>query len=239
MRFAERMKKATIIACVGVAAGERSIQLVSSDLSGGAGGKVLDNIKGKWSQTLKFLGAEANIDASYDRKARQDFLNEATISGKVDDVNYELTTGFGDVHELTLTTDTKDGTSLEVVGDNKNGLTSLAASRGIKIQGQDCNIEASHDRQSAASKVKLSSVLGHGVSGTASWNVGSKVDDVDYELEYASSVGDGRSIAANLNPKDGKGDIEYVDSKTLDATVTASMDLGGKPKLSVSRGWSF
>lgn len=231
------MKKAVVYACVGVASAERSIQLVSSDLSGG--GKVIDNIKGKWSQTLKFLGAEATIDAEYDRKNRQDFLSEARLSGKVDDVNYELKTGFGDTHELTLTTDTKDGTALEVVGNNNDGITRLAASRDVKIQSQNCNLEASHARQSKQSKLKLSSVLGHGVSASVDWTVGDRLLDADAEIEYASSISEGRDLNAKLNPKTGSGDIEYVDTKTLDATITASMDLGGKPQLSVSRGWSF
>ena len=59
----------------------RRAQLLSSDLSSG-GSKVLDNIKGKWSQTLKFLGNEANLEAEYDRASREDFLSEATLSGK-------------------------------------------------------------------------------------------------------------------------------------------------------------
>lgn len=232
------MQKAVVFAAVGVVAAERSIEISSTDLSGGAS-RVIDNIKGQWSQTLKFLGAEAEINAEYDRNSRKDFLSEATLSGKCDDVNYELKTEFGDSVELTATTTTKDGTDLEVVADNKNGLTSVTASRDVKIQGQDCNMEASHERSSSTSKLKLSSVLGHGVSGSATWTVGNKLTDADYELEYASSISDGRSIEATINPKDGSGDIEYTDSKTLDATISASMDLGGKPKLTVKRGWTF
>ena len=59
------------------------------------------------------------------------------------------------------------------------------------------------------------------------------------ELEYESTISDGRSLSATVNPKDGTGDIEYVDTKTIDAELTASMDLGGKPKLTVKRGWTF
>lgn len=231
------MKKVAVIAAVGVAAAERQIELSSSDLS--AGGRALDNIKGRWSQTLKFLGAEANLDAEYDRNAREDFLNEASLSGKLDDVNYELKTHFGDTHELTLSADTKDGTALEVVADNKNGLTKLTAGRDVKFQGQDVNVEASHARQSSTSKVKLSSVLGHGVSGSATWTVGNKLDSADMELEYEAQVTDGRKLSATLNPRDASGDVEFVDTKTLDATITASMDLGGKPKLTVKRSWGF
>jgi hypothetical protein len=216
---------------------ERNIQLVTSDLS--HGGRVIDNVKGRWTQTLKFLGAEANIDAEYDRKTREDFLSQATLSGKLDDVSYEVKTSFKDTHELTLSADTKDGTNVEMVADNKAGLTKLTASRGVKVQGKECNIEASHARQSAESKLKLSSLLGHGVSGSATWTVGSKPDAAEYELEYETELTNGRSVSAKLNPKDGSGDITYEDSKTLDATITASMDLGGKPKVTVQRAWAF
>jgi hypothetical protein len=230
------MKK-VLIGCVGVVAGSRNIELVTSDLS--SGGRAIDNIKGKWSQTLKFLGKDATLDAEYDRNARKDFLSEATLTGKMDDVSYEVRTAFKDTHEVTLTADTSDGTQVELVADNKNGLTSLSANRGIKLQGRDCNVEVSHARQSSASKLKLSSVLGHGVSGSATWTVGNKLDTTETELEYETQLTEGRSLSANLNPKDGSGDIEYVDTKTIDATITASMDLGGKPSLTVKRGWSF
>ena len=232
------MQKVAAIACLGVVAAERTIEVVSSDLTSG-GAKVLDNIRGKWQQSLKFMGAEANLETEYDRNAREDFLKEATLSGKVDDVNYELRTEFGDSHELTLTTNTKDGTALEINANNKDGLTNMKAARDVKIQGQDVNVEASHERKSSTSKVKLSSVLGHGVSGSATWTVGNKLDSADMEIEYASDISDGRSLSATVNPRNGAGDVEYVDSKTLDATVTAAMDLGGKPKLSVKRAWSF
>ena len=82
-------------------------------------------------------------------------------------------------------------------------------------------------------------MLGHGVSGSATWTVGKKLDSADYELEYEGAVSEGRNLKASVNPRDGSGDVEFTDSKTIDATITASMDLGGKPSLKVKRGWSF
>ena len=187
------MKKALICASLGVASAERSIELLSSDISGG-GTKVLDNIKGKWTQTLKFLGNDATLEAEYDRKEREDFLSEATLTGKMDDINYELKTEFGDVHELTVSTDTKDGTALELVADNKNGLTKVTAARDVKIQGQDCNAEFSHARQSSTSKLKLSSVLGHGVTGSATWTVGNKLDSADCKQRPLPPVPSARRV---------------------------------------------
>jgi len=227
------MKKAILASCVGFAVGG-SVELISSDLTGG--GKVLDNIKGSWSQTLKFLGKEATLEAEYDRNGNKKFLNEATLTGKLDDVNYELKTDFRGDTELTVSADTKDGTTVEAVANKGDGITKVTASRGTKIQDRDVDIEASHETKSGESKVKLSTVLGHGVTFLAT--LGPKKDP-EYELEYESTLGDGRSLSANVNPKDGSGEIEYVDSKTLDATITASMALGGEPKLTVKRAWSF
>lgn len=265
---------------------------------------MLDNIKGTWSQTLKFLGNDATLEAEYDRNANEKFLDSATISGKLDDVNYEVTracakgsgcdrasvplgarmlildalltlsanmpreppraprirltsrdrhmptpplwlpgrdgrqlkTKFGGEMALTVSADTADGTTVEAVATKNDGITKVTASRSTKIQGRDVDVEASHAVKSGESKLKLSSVLGHGV--TAIVNLGPK-QDADYELEYESSIGDGRKLSANVNPKDGSGEIEFVDSKSIDATVTASMPLGGKPKINIKRAWNF
>ena len=79
--------------------------------------------------------------------------------------------------------------------------------------------QVSHERQSSASKLKLSSVLGHGVSGSATWKIGSsKVADPEMEVEYASTLSEGRSVAATLNPKDGSGDIERSTSTRRPST---------------------
>lgn len=230
------MKKAILASCVGVSLGGQ-VELITSDLTGGGGaGKVLDNIKGSWSQSLKFLGADANLEGKYDRNDNEKFLSEATLSGKVDDVNYELTTDFRGSTELTASVATKDGTAVEVVASKDDGITKLTASRATQIQGRDVDVEASHAPKSGESKVKLSTLLGHGVRAIATF---APKKDADYELEYESSVGEGRALSANVNPKTGSGEIEFVDSKSIDATVTASMPLGGKPKLTVKRSWGF
>jgi len=233
--LATTMKKVLYVTGVGMALGG-SVELVSSDLSGSGAGRVLDNIKGTWSQTLKFLGNDATLEAEYDRNANERFLDSATISGKLDDVNYELKTKFGGEMALTVSADTADGTTVEAVATKNDGITKVTATRSTKIQGRDVDVEASHAVKSGESKLKLSSVLGHGVKAIV--NLGPK-QDADYELEYESSIGEGRKLSANVNPKDGSGEIEFVDNKSIDATVTASMPLGGKPKVTVKRAWNF
>jgi hypothetical protein len=233
------MKKAVCaLALWNTAEAAKTIEIHSTDLSSNHG---LDNIKAKWSETLKVFGRDATIEAEYDRNKKENYLSEARVSGKVDDVSYEVKTDFeGDI-ELTLTANTKDGTSIEAVADDKSGVTKISASRDkVNVNGMDVNVEASHEVKSHDSKLKLSSVLGHGVTATSTTTVakgGARSTDV--ELEYENELTNGRSITASVKPQSGTGEIEYVDSKTVDATITASMDLGGKPKVTVKRAWGF
>lgn len=233
------MVRKVLLATGAAVASAGSIELISSDLSGGSN-RVIDNIVGKWSQTLKFLGNEATLEASYDRSANKDFLDSASLSGKNGDVSYECTTTFAGDLELTASADTKDGTSVEVVANNKDGVTKLSAGRDTKMFDRDVAVEASHTVKDGSSKLKLSSVLGHGLtaSGTVTMAKGGSRSE-EYELEYASSLGDGREVSATVNPASGSGEIEYVDSATVDATLTASMELGGKPKVTLRRAWDF
>jgi len=233
------VRKLVLASCAGLASAG-SIELISSDLSHGAGNRVIDNIKGKWSQTLKFLGNDATLEASYDRAERNDFLESASISGKNGDVSYDVSTKFGGDLELTASGNTKDGTNVEVVANNKDGLTKLTAGRDTKMFDRDVAVEASHTPQSGNSKVKLSSVLGHGLKASGTVNVAKGgTRTTEYEMEYDAALGEGRSVSATVNPANGAGEVEYQDSKTIDATITASMELGGKPKLTVKRAWGF
>lgn len=232
------MKK-VLLACGVSAVTAGSIEVVTSDLSGGSN-RVIDNIKGKWSQTLSFLGNDAKLEAEYDRSNRDDFLSEVSLSGKNGDVNYEVRTAFDGDTELKLSTTTKDGTSVEASANTKNGINKVSASRSASVFGQDCDFEASHEVNDNQSKLKMSSVLGHGVKASGTVTVGKGGDrTTNYEVEYDASLGDGRSVSANMNPFEGTGEIEYEDSSTLDATITASMALGGKPKVTMKRSWSF
>ena len=40
-------------------------------------------------------------------------------------------------------------------------------------------------------------------------------------------------------PSPGTGEVEYEDSATVDATITATFPLGGSPKVQVSRKFGF
>lgn len=69
------------------------------------------------------------------------------------------------------------------------------------------------------------------------WQGGSS--DLTYELEYETTLDAGRTLSANVNPKAGTGEIEYEDSVTVDGTLTATIPLGGTPKVTLKRAFSF
>ena len=48
-----------------------------------------------------------------------------------------------------------------------------------------------------------------------------------------------RKLSASVNPKDGSGEIEYVDNASIDGELTATIPLGGQPKLTLKRAFKF
>jgi hypothetical protein len=219
-----------------------SIELSSNDLS--HGGRALDNIKAKWSQSLSVLGNDATLNAEYDRSERSDFLKSATLSGAIAKVKYELTNKFGGAMDLTLETTTDDGTTVEAEGSLETlssvpSINKLTASRSATLRGTDCDLEISHEVSSKQSKLKLSTLLGSGVKaiGTIATQGGSH--ETSYELEYDTKLTEGRTLSANVNAKDGSGEIAFVDTATIDGELTATIPLGGEPKLTLKRAFKF
>jgi hypothetical protein len=62
---------------------------------------------------------------------------------------------------------------------------------------------------------------------------------MSYEVEYDATLSDGRTLSASVSPADGTGEVEYEDSATLDATVTAKFPLGGTPSVTIKRSFGF
>ena len=60
-----------------------------------------------------------------------------------------------------------------------------------------------------------------------------------YEVEYDTTLNEGRTLSASINPDAGSGEIEYVDSSTLDGTLTATIPLGGSPSVTFKRSFGF
>lgn len=228
------MQKFIVASSIGAALAG-SIELVSSDVrSGGIG---IDNIKGKWSQKVSLFGNDATISGEYDRSKNKDSLHETTVSGSLKNVKYELT----DAKELKLEADA-NGLTLETSGNLDDGLRTIGASGSTKLGGQDIDAELEHALGSGDSKLKLSTVLGNGFKAIANVARAKSGDaSADYELEYEGTINEGRTVSATLKP-DGSGEMEYEDTTTLkgqDTTISASMEIGGAPKVSVKRSWNF
>lgn len=222
-----------------------SVEIVSSDLT--SGGRTVENIKGLWGQAFKIFGRDLQVDASYDRAERSSFLKDATLRGSCSKIGYELTTRFEGPTDVKFDTTTDDGTAVEVSGSIDNDgpfvtggrISKVKASRAASLRGQDCDLELSHDVGASESKLKLSTALGSGVKAIGSLVSASGTSSTSYEFEYDTTLGEGRKLTAKVSPADGSGEIEYVDSSTVDATITANVPLGGTPKLTMSKAWAF
>ena len=145
---------------------------------------------------------------------------------------------------LTLETTTDDGTTVEAEGElaslsSAPKFTKLTASRSATLRGTDCDLQLSHEVASSQSKLRLSTLLGSGVKAVGTISTKGGTHDTSYEVEYDTQLTAGRKLSANVNAKDGSGEIEYVDSATLDAEVTATIPLGGQPKLTLKRAFNF
>ena len=234
------MKKCAIALSLGAAAG-KSIEVISSDLR--SSNRGIDNIKAEWSQGLSLFGNDATLGVEYDRNANSDFVKEVTLSGSVDKVTFEYTNTLDGSSALSLETSTDDGTTIscDLTASGSNiDVDEVSASRSTSLGGQSCELTASHLPGSGESKLKLSTVLGAGVTGTGEMTIKGGDTSTNYEIEYEAALGSGRELSASMNPSDGTGEVEYTDTSTIDeATITATMPLGGKPTVTVSRSWDF
>lgn len=237
------MKKVLVVSSVASAlAGQ--IEVVSSDIS--SRGIGLDNIKAKVSQSLRLFNQDTTLTAEYDRNANRDGLHETSLSGSVKKIKYEVTQS-GDSTELKLEADTPGGMTVEAVGDYSAplgyGLKTVTASRTTSFGDQAVEAEYEHSLKSGDSKLKLSTILGNGITAIANIaNAKGGGAEASYELEYEGTLTEGRTLSANVKVADGSGEVEYEDSATLasqDSTITATMPLGGTPKVTVKRSWSF
>lgn len=241
--------KTVLVAGVAVASAG-SIELIGSPTGANRG---LENIKGSWSQALKVFGRDTTVSAEYDRNENRDFVSEVSLAGDSGKVKYELTSKLRGKTDYTLSTTTADGTTIEAEGAVEANLASgvkdfslskLTASRVLKADApvlgkRDCDLEVSHDLASSESTVKLSTAVGSGLTAIGSLTSKGSSSKLSYEVEYDTTLTEGRTLSATVSPADGTGEVEYEDSATVDATITATFPLGGAPKVQVSRKFGF
>jgi len=248
---ADSMLYKIVLACGVAAASAGSVELISGNLGGPNRG--LENIKGTWSQALKVLGRDATVFAEYNRNENENFLSEVSLAGSSGKVQYQLVSKLRGTTEVTLTTTTPDGTTLEAEGAvggtfgqgiKDISLSKLTATRAIKadtavLGKRDCDLEVSHDISAAESKIKLSTFLGSGLKAIGQLTSTGKASKMSYEVEYDTALSEGRTLSASVSPADGTGEIEYVDTATVDATLTATFPLGGSPEVTLKRSFAF
>merc|ERR1712216_717354 len=121
---------------------------------------------------------------------------------------------------------------------NLSKLTATKANKAI-LGKRDMDLEVSHDVQSSESKIKLSTVLGSGLKAIGQLSSTGKSSKMSYEVEYDTDLSEGRTLSASVSPADGTGEIEYVDTATVDATLTATFPLGGSPEVTLKRSFAF
>jgi len=227
-----------VVALTFSAAAAGSIEM-SSNL--GSNGFGLDSLKGKWSQAVKLFGADTTLATDFDK----DGASEVAFEGKSGGLDYKLTVKSKDSADYEVSTATADGTTLGAEGsisplNSKLSLSKVSAARGVSVRDQDCDLELSHDLDSAKSELKLSTDLGSGVKASGTITTQGGASSTAYEVEYDTTLTSGRTLTATLNPSDGSGEVEYEDTATVsDATITATLPLGGSPKLSLKRAFSF
>ena len=220
-----------------------SVTLQTGDLAGG--NKALDTIKAKWSQAISVLGHDATLTAEYDRNENENFPSEATLTGSSGNIDYEVTSKFGQKVDYVLSTKTDDGSSVEAEGSvdllsaSDLSLDKVTAKSSRSLRGNDYDIEMSHSLADGESKLKLSTVLGSGFKAIG--HLSNKGGDTSksYEVEYDTTLNDGRKLTATVSPATGEGEVEYVDTKSLDGELKATLPLGGEPKVTFSRAFSF
>ena len=123
-------------------------------------------------------------------------------------------------------------------------VTRVTGTRTLSVNERECDLELSHTLGDNESKLRLSTMLGSGLRavGLLSSKGGGKggLDhSLTYELEYDTQLTEGRTLSAKVSPRDGTGEVEYEDSATIDATIAATFPLGGAPKVTAKRAFSF
>jgi len=207
----------------------------------GSSGLSLDSFKGKWSQAVKLFGADTRLSADFTR----DGASEVAFEGKSGALDYKATVNSKESADFEVSTATADGTTIGAEGSispmsSKLSLSKVSATRAVSVRDQDCDLALSHELGSSKSELKLSTSLGSGVTASGTITTQDGASSTAYEVGYDTTLTSGRTLSATLNPADGTGEVEYEDTATIsDATITATMPLGGSPKLGVKRAFSF
>jgi len=222
-------------------------EVSTSNLNGGSG--TFDNLKASWGKALSIGDLKANLMAKYDYSKSKDFVEEISVTGDLMDdadlkVGYAVTRNFpNSATEVTVTATTK-GTSVTALYDGE--LKEVSATRSVDVADRTVDLEPSYLIKTKTARVKLASMFGKDkVSATVDYGM----DDASttYEVGYAHSLEEGRSVTATIKPASTDLEVEYVDSTFEDGAVwTAVANLKtddptslDKATVSLKRSWDW
>jgi hypothetical protein len=219
------------ISCNIVATAATGAEVTTSNLRSGAG---FDNLKASWGKALNIGGVNTQLDCTYDRNACKDYLNTASLSGKVFDkasddgaIDYEVKKNFVGSKKVEVKLSAlMSGTKVTADLDSDDQLTELNAQRMVTIGDREFDMNPSYLVKSQTARLKLASVFGKDtLKAQFDWET-ERVGASSYELGYERALADGKVISATLVPADKNLEIELVDSKfEKDATWTATANL--------------
>lgn len=223
---------------------------VKSFLEGKRVSKIVDNLKVSYDAELSLPAplSKAKLSLLYDLKAKADFFKEATLTGAVEQVKYQIKhTVSSSVTALTLATQ-QAGVVFKAHGDSKDKFTGVAASKTIEAADGRLSVavEPTYLASTNSAKLKLSPSfdIGGGVSASAQL-VATQPSDIkaEYAIEYETSLGEDRKLSVSVSPADKEANLLLVDSKLEKSATwvgTASMGLtGGMPKVAFRRVQKF
>jgi len=222
-------------------------EVTTSNLNTGSG--AFDNIKASWGKALSIGDLKANLLAKYDYSKSKDFVEEISVSGDLMDdsdlkVGYEVTRNFPKAATEVAVTATTKGTSITALYDGE--LKELSGTRTVDVGDREVDLEPSYLVKSKTARVKLASMFGKD-KVTATVDYGMDDASTTYEVGYAHSIEDGRSVTATVKPASTDLAVEYVDSTFEDGAVwTASANLKtddptslDKATVSLKRSWDW
>jgi hypothetical protein len=241
------MLRVLLIAIAGVLSAEAgSIEFSSAALSAGSR-PSLDNIKGSWGSDVSLGGVDAHFEAEFDKSENADFLNEASLSGNMDQVAYKVTQNFvSGVSKLALSTK-QFGSTLKATVTSKlkdaadtTKVDSVSATKGMNVGGVDLEFEPSFvpEGMSGTLKTTASYDLGSGASILGELSA-TNAGDISYDVEakYSTDV-EGRAVSATIKPLDQKATLEVADTQLGVATATYTVG-DEKPTLTLKRSFAF
>jgi len=222
-----------------------SVEFSTSDL----GQKpALDNIKAGWGTSFTVGGYPLKLAAAYDMKAKSTFLKEATLSGQAARVSYAVTQNFANGASKVALSAKHAGVTFKSVLSAKVDVASawlegakvdsLSVSKGAQLSGVDLSFEPSLVPTKMLGRLKTTATYALGGGTSLSSELVATTEGAVEALDVAVATKlDGRPVSAKLQPLSMTAQLQVADKEI--GVATATYTVGGVPKVSVKRAFSF